>query len=99
MTSLSKKKPAVVAKTARKRGRPVGSKNKPATKVKPAAKAKEFKRSEFDKLLDDLFDAEVLCLKMHQTVESLELKVKNLEHKAMQYEVVIDYLETKLEIK
>ena len=29
MTSLSKKKPAVVAKTARRRGRPLGSKNKP----------------------------------------------------------------------
>jgi len=91
MTSLSKKP------VAKKRGRPLGSKNK-TTKVKPAAKAKEFKRSEFDKLLDDLFDAEVLCLKLHQTVEALELKVKSLENKNAQYEVVIDYLETKLEI-
>jgi hypothetical protein len=36
---------------------------------------------------------------MTYEIEALELKIKNLEHKAMQYEVVIDYLETKLEIK
>ena len=91
MTSLSKKP------VAKKRGRPAGSKNK--TAAKPAAKTKVFKQRDVDILLDDLFDAEFLCQKMQSLIDSLELKIKNLEHKATQYEVVIDYLETKLELK
>ena len=91
MTSLSKKP------VAKKRGRPAGSKNKVA--AKPAAKDKTFKQKDINMLIDDLIDAELLCEKMDKIIESLELKIKNLEHKAMQYEVVIDYLETKLEIK
>jgi hypothetical protein len=87
MTSLSKKP------VAKKRGRPASSKNK------PAAKPKTFKQKEINMLIDDLIDAELLCEKMDKIIEALELKIKNLEHKAMQYEVVIDYLETKLEIK
>jgi hypothetical protein len=93
MTSLSKKP------VAKKRGRPLGSKNKPATKSKPAAKVKVFKQRDIDVLLDDLFDAEHLCQKMNHEIEALELKIKSFEHKVMQYEVVIDYLETKLELK
>ena len=87
MTSLSKKP------VAKKRGRPAGSKNK------PAANPKTFKQKDINMLIDDLIDAELLCEKMDKIIEALELKIKNLEHKAMQYEVVIDYLETKLEIK
>jgi hypothetical protein len=93
MTSLSKKP------VAKKRGRPVGSKNKTTAKAKQPAKAKVFKQRDVDILLDDLFDAEFLCQKMQNLIDSLELKIKNLEHKAVQYEVVIDYLETKLELK
>jgi hypothetical protein len=87
MTSLSKKP------VAKKRGRPAGSKNK------PAAKPKTFKQKEINIIIEDLVDAEFLCEKMTYEIEAIELKIKNLEHKAMQYEVVIDYLETKLEIK
>ena len=91
MKSLSKP-------VAKKRGRPAGVKNKPAAK-KPAAKAKMFKQQDVDMLLEDLIDAELVCKKMKDVIEGLEFQVKNLEHKAIQYEVVIDYLETKLEIK
>jgi hypothetical protein len=93
MTSLSKKP------VAKKRGRPLGSKNKPATKVKPAVKTKVFKQRDLEILLDDLFDAELLCQKLNNENEALELKIESLEHKEMQYKVVIDYLETKLELK
>ena len=94
MTSLSKNQ------VAKKRGRPLGSRDKRARKVaKKVGKDVVLNQKDIDALLEDLIDSEFLCKKMHDTVESLELKIKNLEHKAMQYEVVIDYLETKLEIK
>jgi hypothetical protein len=92
MTSLSKNQ------VAKKRGRPAGSKNKRRV-AKVVGKDVVLNQKDIDALLEDLIDSEFLCKKMHDTVESLELKIKNLEHKAMQYEVVIDYLETKLGIK
>lgn len=85
MTSLSKK-PAVVAKTARKRGRPLGSKNK------PAAKAKKFKQPAGDaNLLKRIEELETIRDRLHRLID-------HLEHKEIQYRAVIDYLETKLEI-
>jgi hypothetical protein len=89
MTSLSKK-----------RGRPAGSKNKTTAKAKqPAVKTKVFKQRDLEILLDDLFDAELLCQKLNNENEALELKIESLEHTVNQYKVVIDYLEAKLEIK
>lgn len=90
MTSLSKK-PAVVAKTARKRGRPLGSTNK-----KTAARAKAFKQSnshasEINKLHNRILELEMIRERLHSVID-------RQEHKAIQYQAVIDYLETKLEL-
>ena len=87
MTSLSK------FPLAKKRGRPIGTKNKPAAAVKP------FKQSENDKLLLELRENDIVFNHLTQVIETLELKVKSLEHTVNQYKVVIDYLEAKLEIK
>ncbi len=86
MTSLSKK-----------RGRPVGSKNKSAVKSKPAADVKTFKQSDIDKMRRELRENDIVFNHLTQEIESLELKIKSLEHTVNQYQVVIDYLETKLE--
>lgn len=77
--TLNSKKPV-----AKKRGRPLGVKNKRKVVKKISSKAPAFKQQNIDELLD--------------TIECLELEIKNLEHKATQYAVVINYLETKLEI-
>jgi len=89
MTSLSKKKPAVLAKTARKRGRPVGSKNK-----KTAAKVKPFKFSletQVANLTKQVAELQLIRERLHSVID-------RQEHKAIQYQAVIDYLETKLEL-
>jgi len=68
---------------SKKRGRPVGSKNK-----KPVArKAKTFKQSDAHKVL------------LTTLIEELVEKIKSLEHQAVQYQAVINYLENKLENK
>jgi len=86
MTSLSKKNQAVVAKTARKRGRPLGSKNK------PAARAKAFKHpNDVANLLKRIEELETIRDRLHKMID-------HHEHKEIQYLAVIDYLETKLEI-
>lgn len=84
MTSLSKP-------VAKKRGRPVGSKNK-----KTAARAKAFKQSnnhasEINKLQNRILELEMIRERLHSVID-------RQEHKAIQYQAVIDYLETKLEI-
>jgi len=86
MTSLSKKP------VAKKRGRPLGSKNK-----KSAAKAKAFKQpsnraSEISKLQDKILELEMIRERLHSVID-------RQEYKAVQYQAVIDYLETKLELK
>jgi hypothetical protein len=85
MTSLSKKP------VAKKRGRPAGSKNK------PVAKAKTFKQpsnraSEISKLQDKIIELEMIRERLHNVID-------RQEYKAVQYQAVIDYLETKLELK
>jgi hypothetical protein len=85
MTSLSKS-------VAKKRGRPAGSKNK----KKPAARALVFKRtnnhaSEINKLHNRILELETIRERLHNVID-------RQEHKAIQYQAVIDYLETKLEI-
>jgi len=68
---------------SKKRGRPVGSKNKP----KRGRPAKTFKQSDAHKVL------------LTTLIEELVEKIKSLEHQAVQYQAVINYLENKLEIK
>ena len=85
MTSLSKP-------VAKKRGRPVGSKNK----KKPAARALVFKRTnnhaaEINKLHNRILELETIRERLHNVID-------RQEHKAVQYQAVIDYLETKLEL-
>jgi hypothetical protein len=80
MKSLSKKP------VAKKRGRPLGSKNK------PAAKAKSFKQSNVAALQNKIAELEMIRERLHSVID-------RQEYKAVQYQAVIDYLETKLELK
>jgi hypothetical protein len=84
MTSLSKS-------VAKKRGRPVGSKNKPAAKFK-AFKQPSNRVSEISKLQDKILELEMIRERLHNVID-------RQEYKAVQYQAVIDYLETKLELK
>jgi len=94
MTSLSKKS------VAKKRGRPLGSKNKRVVKVagkEYTFKNKAFKQpskraSEVSKLQDKILELEMIRERLHSVID-------RQEHKAIQYQAVIDYLETKLELK
>jgi hypothetical protein len=94
MTSLSKKP------VAKKRGRPLGSKNKRVVKVagkEYTFKNKVFKQpskraSEVSKLQDKILELEMIRERLHSVID-------RQEHKAIQYQAVIDYLETKLELK
>jgi hypothetical protein len=76
---------------SKKRGRPLGSKNKP--KRGRQAKVKTFKQ----------FDVESRALakivELEKIRENLHNLIDNLEHQAVQYKAVISYLENKLEIK
>ena len=85
MTSLSKKP------VAKKRGRPAGSKNKPAAKAK-AFKQPSNRASEISKLQDKILELEMIRERLHSVID-------RQEYKAVQYQAVIDYLETKLELK
>jgi hypothetical protein len=84
MTSLSKS-------VAKKRGRPAGSKNKTAAKAK-AFKQPSNRASEISKLQDKIFELEMIRERLHSVID-------RQEYKAVQYQAVIDYLETKLELK
>lgn len=99
MTSLSKtqvkkaNKMILTYKAPKKRGRPVGSKNK----KKPAAKPTTFKRieshaAEINKLHNRILELEKMRDALHNLVNSLE-------HQGIQYRAVISYLETKLELE
>ena len=89
MTSLSKK-----------RGRPLGSKNKPAaerTTVKRASDLNDKARivlltKKVDELNTFANELQLIRQRLHSLVD-------NYEHKEVQYRAVIDYLETKLRFK
>jgi hypothetical protein len=93
MTSLSKNP------VPKKRGRPLGSKNKRVRTVagkKYTFKDKAFKQpnnhaSEINKLQNRILELEMIRERLHSVID-------RQEHKAIQYQAVIDYLETKLEI-
>jgi|688.fasta_scaffold899412_2 hypothetical protein len=71
---------------AKKRGRPFGSKNK------SAAKAKSFKQLDIAALQNKIAELEIIRERLHSVID-------RQEYKAVQYQAVIDYLETKLELK
>lgn len=72
---------------SKKRGRPVGSKNK---RGRPA---KTFKLRDIEgRALSKIVELEKIRQNLHGVID-------NLEHQAVQYKAVISYLENKLEIK
>jgi predicted transcriptional regulator len=81
MTSLSKK-----------RGRPVGSKNKVVVK-KPAAAAtsKPFKQSATEAAVHRLMDANLSLIKDNNQLLKV---INNLEHQIIGFRAVISYLES-----
>jgi len=78
---------------SKKRGRPLGSKNK-AKRGRPAAKkANTFKLRDIEgRALSKIVELEKIRQNLHGVID-------NLEHQAVQYKAVISYLENKLEIK
>jgi len=74
---------------SKKRGRPVGSKNK-----KPVTRnAKTFKLRDIEsRALNKIVELEKIRQNLHGVID-------NLEHQAVQYKAVISYLENKLETK
>ena len=77
---------------SKKRGRPLGSKNKPK-KVPRAGKVKMFKRIyDLQRAADKIVELEKIRNNLHDLLD-------NLEHKIVQYQAVISYLEHKLEQK
>jgi predicted transcriptional regulator len=79
MTSLSKK-----------RGRPVGSKNKVVVK-KPAAASKPFKQSATEAAVHRLMDAKLSLIKDNNQLLKV---INNLEHQIIGFRAVISYLES-----
>jgi hypothetical protein len=84
MTSLSKP-------VAKKRGRPVGSKNK-AQKTKPAAASKSFKQAELQRLrkVGEIVGKNIELMKDNTELVS---HINNLEHQIIGFRAVISYLE------
>lgn len=73
----------------KKRGRPLGSKNK-AKRGRPA-KVKVFKQFDVEsRALAKIVELEKIRQNLHDMID-------NLEHQAVQYKAVISYLENKLE--
>lgn len=77
--------------SVKKRGRPLGSRNKTETVKNPVDWEKLCKHLQ-TALRDEFSDNEELL----SNVRSLETKVANLEHQAIGYRAVISYLENKL---
>lgn len=75
--------------SSKKLGRPLGSKNKP----KRGRPAKSFKQS------DNMQRALAKIVELEKIRQNLHNMIDNFEHKAVQYQAVISYLENKLEIK
>jgi hypothetical protein len=76
---------------AKKRGRPLGSKNKRKVARKVAGKSKSFKQPDDSKLLEKILKTEFLL--------DQEAVILNLEHQVIGYKAVISYLEHKLGTK
>lgn len=72
----------------KKRGRPLGSKNKRRVAKKMAAKDKPFKQAEVYSLAEKLLNDELF--------NELDVKIINLENQIIGYKAVISYLEFQL---
>jgi hypothetical protein len=85
---------------SKKRGRPLGSKNKPAAeriKFKRASDLNDKARVVLlTKRIDEL---NILADELQLIRQRLHSLVDRYEHKEVQYRAVIDYLETKLRLK
>lgn len=80
--------------SVKKRGRPLGSKNKPKV-VRGKAKVVDWEKlckHLQTALRDEFADNDKLTTK----IKELEFKVANLEHQAIGYRAVVSYLENKL---
>lgn len=79
---------------SKKRGRPLGSKNKTTrSKNKAVGGSKPFKQfNPMQQALKKITELEIIRSNLHDMID-------NLEHKAVQYQAVISYLEHKLEQK
>lgn len=79
--------------SVKKRGRPVGSKNKPKIKNVP-------KKMDWEKLArhlqSALRDEFVENEKLAKKISDLEFDVANLKHQAIGYRAVVSYLENKI---
>ena len=71
----------------KKRGRPLGSKNKRKVAKKVGSKDNAFKQADVKKFIQDLND---------NVVTEQEAIILNLEHQIVGYKAVISYLEHKL---
>jgi predicted transcriptional regulator len=92
MTSLSKP-------VAKKRGRPLGSKNKRVRKVagkEYTFKDKTFKQSSTDAAVHNLMDAN---LKLIGDNNQLLKAIENLQHQIIGFRAVISYLESQAGLK
>lgn len=94
MTSPSKS-------VVKKRGRPLGSKNKTRRKalVKPFKQVKVVKRAYVTQLHHKTANLLVQISDLEHVRKNLHLVIDNLENKEIQYKAVIAYLENKLENK
>jgi hypothetical protein len=86
--TLNSKKPV-----AKKRGRPLGSKNKRKVAEKVASKSKAFKQ--VDKNLRSMPNIPPIPVRIlkDEIVKDQEIKILNLEHQIIGYKAVISYLE------
>jgi uncharacterized small protein (DUF1192 family) len=93
MTSLSN------TVTPKKRGRPLGSKNKkkPVGYVALKSLDKKANDARVVLLLKSVNELKKRIVELEEIRERLHAIIDNQEHKAIQYRAVIDYLETKLE--
>jgi hypothetical protein len=92
MTSLSKPTP-------KKRGRPLGSKNKRVRKVagrEYTFKDKEFKQSSTDAAIHKLMDANLSLIKDNNQLLKV---INNLEHQIIGFRAVVSYLEVQAGLK
>jgi len=80
--------------TVKKRGRPVGSRNKPKTKTTP-------KKVDWEKLAKHLQvalrDEFAENEKLNTKIGDLQFEIANLKHQAIGYRAVVSYLENKIE--
>lgn len=80
--------------SVKKRGRPVGSKNKPKAKAIPKKVDWEKLAKHLQKALQDEF---VENERLQNKIGDLNFEVANLKHQAIGYRAVVSYLENKIE--